>query len=77
MKKNKKSDLTARELDVLKEMVQGKSNKVIGKTLFITQHTVKAHLTQIYKKFGVTNRTEAAMRAIDKGIILHQDSEQP
>ncbi len=76
-KKKQNSDLTAREMDVLKEMISGKSNKKIGKTLFITQYTVKAHLTQIYKKFGVTNRIEAAMKARDKGIIPHQDSEQP
>ena len=49
-KKKQNSDLTAREMDVLKEMISGKSNKKIGKTLFITQYTVKAHLTQIYKK---------------------------
>lgn len=75
--KKKKEDLTERQLDVLKLMARGKSNKVIGKTLYITDSTVKAHLTAIYKKFGVTNRTEAAMKARDTGIIPHLDSEQP
>ena len=75
--KKKTEDLTERELDVVQWMARGKSNKVIGKILFITDSTVKAHLTSIYKKFGVTNRTEAAMKARDKGIIPDQDSEQP
>ncbi len=75
--KKKKSGLTSREMDVLQEMVLGKSNDVIGKELCITSHTVKAHLTHIYDKFGVKNRIEAAMKARDKGIIPPQDSEQP
>ena len=75
--KKKKKDFTERELDVMQWMARGKSNKVIGKILFISDSTVKAHLTSIYKKFGVKNRTEAAMKARDKGIIPHQDSEQP
>lgn len=75
--KKKQSGLTPRELDVLRETARGKSNELIGEILCITKYTVKAHLTHIYKKFGVKNRTEAAMKARDKGIIPHQDSEQP
>ncbi len=75
--KKKKSDLTNREIDVLRETARGKSNEAIGETLCITKSTVKAHLTHTYKKLGVKNRTEAAMKARDKGIIPHQDSEQP
>ena len=75
--KKKKDDLTSRQLDVIKLASRGKSNKVIGKLLYITDSTVKAHLTAIYKKFGVTNRTEAAIVAIDRGLIPRQDSEQP
>ena len=75
--KKKKSGLTPRELYVLRETALGKSNEVIGEILCITKYTVKAHLTHIYKKFGVKNRTEAAIKARDKGIIPHQDSEQP
>lgn len=70
-------DLTDREIEVLKLIVAGQSNKAIGKKLFITHHTVKAHLTQIYKKLGVENRTSAAIEAKDDGIIPHQDSKQP
>ncbi len=67
IKKNK--ELTTREFEVLLRIVQGLSNKEIGKELFITHHTVKAHISAIFKKFGVTNRTEAAMKARDLGLI--------
>lgn len=70
-------DLTDREIEVLKLIVDGQSNKAIGRKLFITHHTVKAHLTQIYKKLGVENRTSAAIKAKDNGIIPRQDSKQP
>ena len=63
--KKKQIELTSREIEVLKLVVLGASNKDIGEKLFITHHTVKAHLTQIYKKLGVTNRTSAAIKAKD------------
>ncbi len=75
--KKKRIDLTEREIEVLKLVVPGYNNKVIAKKLCITNHTVKAHLTQIYKKLGVTNRTAAAIKAKDNNIIPPQDSEQP
>ena len=71
--KQKQVGLTERELEVLKLIVMGESNKNIGKKLFITHHTVKAHLTQIYKKLGVNNRTSAAIKAKDSKLIPHQD----
>ena len=73
--RKKEEFLTDRDLDVLKQVVLGYSNKQIGKMLFITHHTVKAHLTQIFKKLGVTNRTAAAIKG--KEIIHPQDSKQP
>ena len=69
----KNSDFTVRELDVLNFLVNGDSNNTIAEKLCITNHTVKAHLTQIYKKLGVTNRTSAAIKAKDGNIIPHQD----
>ena len=75
--KHKTNGLTEREIDVLKFVILGYNNKTIGKKLFITNHTVKAHLTQIYKKLGVANRTAAAIKAKDNNIIPPQDSEQP
>ena len=68
---DKKNNLTPRQMDVAIWMARGKSNKAICSS------TVKAHLTEVYKKFGVTNRTEATRKLIDKGIIPPQDSEQP
>ena len=75
--KTKTLELTEREIEVLQLVVLGYSNKEIGKKLFITNHTVKAHLTQIYKKLGVTNRTAAAIKAKDANIIPPQGSKQP
>lgn len=75
--KEKNSDFTVREIDVLTFLVNGDSNNVIAEKLCTTNHTVKAHLTQIYKKLGVTNRTSAAIKAKDNNIIPHPNSKQP
>lgn len=50
---------TARELDVLKLLVTGMGNRDIAKTLFISEHTVKNHLTSVFQKLGVSDRTQA------------------
>ncbi len=71
--KKKKAGLTERQLEVLRLAAKGKSNKVISRRLFITDATVKAHLTQVYKKLKVINRTEAALKARDEGIIPPED----
>ena len=76
--KKKSKDITSRETDVLRLVAEGYNNKEIAKQLFITSHTVKAHLTHIYKKFGVTNRTAAAMKIKEDVNTTHpQDSELP
>ncbi len=62
-------DLTARELDVLKLIVAGKSNKEIGHDLSITEATVKTHINSLLSKLGVTDRTQAATTAIQRGIV--------
>ena len=69
--RKKINKLTERELEVLKHVILGYSNKEIGEILFVTSHTIKAHLTSIFKKLGVSNRTLAAIKA--KEVILHQD----
>jgi DNA-binding CsgD family transcriptional regulator len=51
--------LTAREHEVLRELVHGKSNQAIAETLWVTTDTVKSHLRRIYRKLGVTSRSEA------------------
>jgi len=54
---------TPKEQLVLNYLCKGFNNKQIGETLFISQHTVKAHLTSIFKKLQVSNRTIAAYLA--------------
>jgi NarL family two-component system response regulator LiaR len=61
--------LTDRELDILKLVGQGLSNKQIGKQLFISDRTVQAHLSNIFSKLNVSSRTEAVMHAVRKGWI--------
>ena len=61
--------LSGREIEVLKLMAQGKSNKEIGSSLFISEGTVKSHLKRIFPKLGVTSRTEAIANASRRGLI--------
>jgi two-component system NarL family response regulator len=63
------SDLTARELEVLKLIVGGRSNKEIGTALGISEATVKSHINSILGKLGVTDRTQAATTALQRGIV--------
>jgi LuxR family maltose regulon positive regulatory protein len=67
--KPKMDGLTARELDILRGMADGLSNKEIGQKLFISVGTVKAHSAAIYRKLDVANRTEAIARAKDLSLI--------
>jgi DNA-binding NarL/FixJ family response regulator len=60
--------LSERELHVLRGLMDGKSNKEIGHELSIAEGTVKNHLTSIFGKLGVTDRTSAALRARDLGL---------
>lgn len=62
-------DLTPRELEVLQEVALGLSNKEIGEKLFISEKTVKNHLTNIYQKLGVTDRTQALLFAIKNNLV--------
>ncbi len=61
--------LTARELEVLELIVSGNSNKEIGTELRISEATVKTHINSILSKLGVTDRTQAATTAIQRGIV--------
>jgi DNA-binding NarL/FixJ family response regulator len=53
-------DLTAREREILTLVAEGLTNATIGKQLWVTEQTVKFHLSNIYRKLGVSNRTEAS-----------------
>ena len=61
--------LSEREIDVLKLMAQGKSNKEIGSALFISEGTVKSHVKAIFAKMNVISRTEAVANATRRGLI--------
>ncbi|MFZ0661815.1 MAG: response regulator transcription factor [Acidobacteriaceae bacterium] len=61
--------LTARELEVLKRIVAGRSNKEIGGDLHISEATVKTHINSILSKLGVSDRTQAATSALQRGIV--------
>ncbi len=63
------SDLSRRELEVLKLMVDGKGNSEIGEILQITEGTVKVHVNHILDKLGVSGRTAASVAAVERGII--------
>jgi len=60
--------LTRRESDVLQLLAKGNSNREISRHLFLSEKTVKAHLAAVFRKLGVTNRTQAAMAAVAMGI---------
>lgn len=62
-------ELSPRELQVLRRLAAGDSNKEIGQMLQITEHTVKAHVKSILVKLGATGRTEAIAIAIKRGLI--------
>jgi NarL family two-component system response regulator LiaR len=61
--------LSPRELEVLRLLARGMSNKQIAAGLYITEHTVKFHIRSILGKLGAANRTEAVTLAIQKGLV--------
>ncbi len=63
------NELTAREFEVLKLIVQGKSNKEIGDNLGISEGTVKSHVNNILSKLNVTDRTQAVSVALKRGLV--------
>ncbi|HEV8717835.1 MAG TPA: response regulator transcription factor [Candidatus Binatia bacterium] len=62
------SELTAREQEVLHLLAAGKSNKEIKAALFLSTSTVKTHLSRLFKKLGVSDRTQAVMTALKRGL---------
>jgi DNA-binding NarL/FixJ family response regulator len=61
--------LTARELEILRWVAAGASNSAIARELFVTEQTVKFHLSNVYRKLGVANRTEASHYAHVHGLF--------
>lgn len=63
------SPLTAREVEVVRQLSLGYTNKEIGHTLGIAAQTVKGHLKNLFPKLGAANRAEAVTRAVEIGIL--------
>lgn len=63
------SNLTEREYEVLKLVVDGKSNNEIAQALTISEHTAKAHVCNIIQKLVVDDRTQAAVKALKEGLV--------
>lgn len=62
------SDLTERETEVLEALVRGMSNRDIARQLFVTEHTVKKHISNILDKLEMKDRTQAALYAVGNGM---------
>jgi DNA-binding NarL/FixJ family response regulator len=67
--------LTERELEVIKALAQGKSNKEIAQALDISDKTVRNHASSIYKKLHIFDRTQAVLYALRKGLVDLEDLE--
>jgi two-component system NarL family response regulator len=61
--------LTEREVQILKLLAEGRSNRAIGQALFITESTVKSHLKSLFAKLDVTSRAEAIALAAKRGLV--------
>ncbi len=70
-------DLTPREFDVLEQIVFGKSNREIAAELEVSEATVKTHINSLLGKLGVTDRTQAATAAIQRGIVPLESLKKP
>jgi DNA-binding NarL/FixJ family response regulator len=67
--------LTKRELEILRLVASGSSNSQMAKLLWVTEQTVKFHLSNIYRKLDVPNRTAASARANSLGLLERQDGD--
>jgi DNA-binding NarL/FixJ family response regulator len=61
--------LTKRELEILRRVASGASNSQMARALWVTEQTIKFHLSNIYKKLGVPNRTAASAAANARGLL--------
>jgi DNA-binding NarL/FixJ family response regulator len=68
--------LTRRELEILKLVAEGHSNSQLARMLWVTEQTVKFHLSNIYRKLGVANRTEASRWAQLNGLLARESPEE-
>ena|SRR5581483_2446599 len=64
-----RSRLTRREIEILRLVAEGRSNREVAKKLWVTDQTVKFHLANTYRKLGVRNRVEASQWAFSRGLV--------
>jgi DNA-binding NarL/FixJ family response regulator len=62
-------NLTPRELEVIRLMAEGQSNRTIAGRLNLTEAAVKVHIRRVLRKLGATNRTQAAIWAVERGLV--------
>ncbi len=66
-------DLTAREVEVLRQLALGRSNREIAEALFISEETVKTHLGHLFAKLQVENRAQAIVQALKRGLVALEE----
>ncbi len=66
-------ELTEREIEVLRLVARGHANKQIASSLFVSEKTVKAHVSSILMKLGVQSRTQAALHAVRTGLVSTEE----
>jgi DNA-binding NarL/FixJ family response regulator len=67
--RNKETGLTPRELEILEKLPTGDTVLEIAAQLFVTESTIKTHLSSVYKKLGATNRVQAINAARKVGLL--------
>ena len=65
-----KFNLTDREIEVLMKLYEGKQNNKIAEELSVTNHTIKAHVSNILRKLSVNSRMQAVTKALNENIII-------
>ncbi|MFO7254064.1 MULTISPECIES: helix-turn-helix domain-containing protein [Limnochorda] len=70
-------DLSAREREILELLANGLTNREIAAALYISPHTVKNHVSSIYRKLGVDDRTRVAVTALRLGVVQLRDDLAP
>lgn len=66
-------DLSSREREILELLANGLNNREIAATLYISPHTVKNHVSSIYRKLGADDRTRVAVTALRLGVVRLKD----
>jgi two-component system, NarL family, response regulator LiaR len=68
-------DLTPREIEVLRQLALGRSNRQIAEALFVSEETVKTHLGHLFGKLQVENRAQAIVQALKRGLVSLEELE--